>query len=230
MDINNDRLLDLVTGDTNGDVTLFRNTGTKAEPALAAGEKLEADGQVITASKQTYKKTEKGYEVDKVVPGSNPLAEIYSKINVADWDGDGKLDLLVGHSSTIVLYPNVGTPEKPRFGVPLKIDPGKDPFPMRPSPYVVDWDGDGVRDLLVGSEAAEVWFYRNVGTKRAPKLTGGVKLDLKGDGFDKGYRCRIAVTDWNNDRKLDLLVGNFFSGQAGQTPQHGGNVWLFLGK
>ena len=71
-----------------------------------------------------------------------------------------------------------------------------------------DNDGDGKKDLLVGTDrGAKVYFHRNVGAAKSPKLAKGVLLDLKGDGFDKGYRCRIDVTDWNNDGKKDLLVG-----------------------
>ena len=33
------------------------------------------------------------------------------------------------------------------------------------------------------------------------------------------------VTDWNNDGKKDLLVGNFYS----KDRKPGGNMWLFLG-
>ena len=42
------------------------------------------------------------------------------------------------------------------------------------------------------------------------------------------YRCRIDVTDWNNDGKKDLLVGNVYNGIW--RDEISGNVWLFLGK
>jgi hypothetical protein len=90
----------------------------------------------------------------------------------------------------------------------------------------VDWDGDGKPDLLCGTEGPEVCFFRNIGTRQAPKLANGVRLALNGDGFSRGYRCRIDVVDWNNDGKLDLLVGNFYS----EKQPAGGNVWLFLAR
>ena len=49
-------------------------------------------------------------------------------------------------------------------------------------------------------------------------------IELKGDGFEKGYRNRFDIVDWNNDGKLDLLVGNIISEDRKST----GNVWLFL--
>lgn len=219
-----------MAGDSDGNVWRFLNLGTRGRPALAEGKRVEADGKPITASRKKYKVVEGRYVVDKVIPGSHKLAEIYSKIHVADWDGDGLKDLLVGHSSTIIFYRNAGTKSTPRFEAPKLIEPGDGRFPVRPSPYVVDWDGDGTKDLLVGSERAKIYFYRNVGSDRSPKLAGGKVLALKGAGFDSGYRCRIDVTDWSNDGKLDVLVGNICSSREGGRRRSGGNIWLFLGK
>jgi hypothetical protein len=45
------------------------------------------------------------------------------------------------------------------------------------APFVYDWDGDGVRDLLVGQFGGGVlWIFRNEGTNSAPKLAAGVKF------------------------------------------------------
>ena len=219
--------MDLIAGDTAGNVTLFRNIGTREKPELAKGVLVEADGKTIAATRQTYKMVGKKMVVDKVTEGSDKLAEVYSKIHMADWDGDGLKDLLVGHGRIIIFYKNAGTPAAPRFEAPVALKIPEGDFPSRPSPYVVDWDGDGKKDLLVGTESDKVLFYRNVGTDTRPKLDRAKKLDLKGKGFDDGYRCRVEVTDWNNDGKMDLLVGNIYSGKSQKA---GGNVWLFLGK
>ncbi len=206
MDWNDDGNKDLIAGDTRGNVWLFLNTGTQEKPELAKGKQVEAEGKPITA-------------------GSHKLAEVYSKIHMADWDGDGRKDLLIGHSNTIVLYKNVGTQSAPRFQAPIPIKIPEGNFPSRPSPYVVDWDGDGKKDLLTGNEEPKVYSYRNIGTNAKPQLAKGQALDLKGPGFDASYRCRIEVTDWNNDGKKDILAGNIYSGT-----KSGGNIWLFLGK
>ena len=226
MDWNDDGKMDLVAGDSRGNVTLFLNTGVRGSPKLAAREPVEADGKPITASRKVYKRTGGRTVVDRTITGSHELAQIYSKIHVADWDGDGLEDLLVGHSSTVIMYKNVGTASAPRLQAPVALDSPDGRWPSRPSPYVVDWDGDGKKDLLLGSERPKVYFHRNLGTNKEPQLARGQLLDLKGPGFERGYRCRIDVTDWNNDGKLDLLVGNFCSGGGA----YGGNIWLFLRK
>ncbi len=52
------------------------------------------------------------------------------------------------------------------------------------APFVGDFDGDGVKDLLVGQFGEGLlWIYRNEGTNDQPKLAAGVKFK---DGKDDG--------------------------------------------
>jgi hypothetical protein len=45
------------------------------------------------------------------------------------------------------------------------------------APFVCDFDGDGVQDLLVGQFGGGIlWIYRNEGTNAQPKLAAGVKF------------------------------------------------------
>ncbi len=45
------------------------------------------------------------------------------------------------------------------------------------APFIGDFDGDGVRDLLVGQFGeGQLWIYRNEGTDTQPKLAAGVKF------------------------------------------------------
>ena len=45
------------------------------------------------------------------------------------------------------------------------------------APFVCDFDGDGVQDLLVGQFGnGELTIYRNEGTNAQPKLAAGVKF------------------------------------------------------
>jgi len=223
VDWNNDGKKDVLSGDTKGQVWLFLNTGTETAPELAEGVRVQADGQPIVGTR-----SRPGSESSEA-PTSNKLIGIYSKIHFGDWDGDGLRDLLIGQSGSeghdIIFFKNIGTQSEPKFGKPEPLElPG--PKMSRPSPYLVDWDGDGKLDILFGTERPEIYFFRNTGTEQNPKLEPGRKIELVADEFNKGYRSRIDVTDWNGDGKLDILVGNFYSYKR----PVGGNIWLFLGK
>lgn len=52
------------------------------------------------------------------------------------------------------------------------------------APFVADFDGDGVHDLLVGQfGGGKLFIYRNAGTNAAPKLAGA---QLFKDGAETG--------------------------------------------
>lgn len=74
---------DLLVGAGDGAVTFFRNTGSRREPVYAAGAKI------LPASKTAY--------ANPVPHGAAPEGPgMRTKVSVTDWNGDGKLDLLVG--------------------------------------------------------------------------------------------------------------------------------------
>ena len=67
-------------------------------------------------------------------------------------------------------------------GKPIDTDVG------HAAPFVCDFDGDGVQDLLVGQfGGGQLWIYRNEGTNVEPKLAAGVKF--KEGGKDGTVPC-----------------------------------------
>ena len=63
-------------------------------------------------------------------------------------------------------------------GKPIDTDVG------HAAPFVCDFDGDGINDLLVGQfGGGNLWIYRNEGTNSQPKLAAGKKFkEGKEDG------------------------------------------------
>ncbi len=76
------------------------------------------------------------------------------------------------------------------------------------APVVVDWNNDGLLDLLVGNETTTqgIRLYLNSGTPSAPVLTTWTYIQSGGSNINR-YRCCPQVYDLNGDGKKDLLMG-----------------------
>jgi hypothetical protein len=137
----------------------------------------------------------------RLTRGSNTLPTL------GDLDGDGDLDLVVGEGSgTLNYYRNIGTRTAPVFELVsdewLGIDPGR-----RSAPHLVDIDGDGDLDLLVGSESDGLKLYRNTGTRTAPIFTLEAGFAVPVQGY-----ATPAAADLDGDGDIDLLVGGVGGG------------------
>ena len=72
------------------------------------------------------------------------------------------------------------------------------------APYVVDWNNDGKRDLVVGNQSGKVLLFLNIGNDNAPSFTSnGANTYISVDSY-----ATPVVTDWNNDGKFDVICGS----------------------
>ena len=80
------------------------------------------------------------------------LAEVDSRAapTLHDVDDDGRLDLLLGTKSELLLLKNEGTPDAPAFSSPTAIE--LDGSPQRATPDFGDLNNDGRTELVVGTK------------------------------------------------------------------------------
>lgn len=191
MDWDNDGKIDLLVGDTNGNVQIYLNTNTNRSPIFSSGSYVLANRSKLDAS-------------GKAAPVTD------------DWNGDGKTDLIVGSmDGRIRIYLNIGTPSLPSFTSPFFLQLNGKEFDIgsRSAPRITDWNKDGLNDLLIGEMDGHIYYLKNTGTKNMPLFNKAEKLYiqngdlLKYPGTTASPRSRLSIADWNNDGFDDILAG-----------------------
>ena len=197
VDWNNDSRKDLIVSQSDGRVSLFLNTNTDADPIFDAGSLI----QVGPA----------GSKIDLDV-GARSVAD------VVDWNEDGRWDLLLGsHGGKMEICLNEGAAGAPDFVSQAYVQEGAADLHVdgngRSAPSAADWNGDGLKDILSGNGDGELILYANEGTNAAPIFTGHELATSQGNPIDVDYgaftitRSRPFACDWDNDGRLDVLVG-----------------------
>ncbi len=137
-------------------------------------------------------------DVSWVIEGSNQL-EYYVYFDIEE---NGVFEppqriALVGNGD--VLRYNSGVAEPLDVGIPVQL------------PVFVDWDGDGVLDLIQGTTYANTlgypyqgtWFFRNIGSNKEPLYDDFIRLRVDGDYIDAQV---FDAVDWNGDGLMDLAA------------------------
>ena len=205
-DWDNDGDIDIVCGNSEGRILLYRNSGTDAAPNYPwEAEQIACGGKTIHVQPGYY-----GVQ--------GPLEAVwgYTCPTVCDWNSDGLLDLLWSDATAdIHIAINKGTAENPVLDHPTKICLDKMPLhgTWRVKPAVAEIGGRTA--LLTFDDEDALHLYWRV-TDNSVEDGGKVLLDNGNEitSYSKAHprlgtwgRCKLTLYDWDGDGLLDLLIG-----------------------
>lgn len=122
---------------------------------------------------------------------------------VVDYNNDGIKDIIAGGADgNVYLY--LGQVQEggtvvyvPQGAVPnINVD-------ARAVPFVVDYNNDNRKDLLVGSGEGFIYLYLNNGTDDIPEFAPAVTV------VDAAANSAPSILDYNNDGKKDMVAGSY---------------------
>ncbi|MBI3876211.1 MAG: VCBS repeat-containing protein [Verrucomicrobia bacterium] len=219
IDWNKDGRPDLIVGDEDGRVAFIENTG-----------------KVVDGAPQFLAPRYFQQEADDVKCGALATPVGF------DWNGDGAMDILCGNSAGYIMYlENLSGPgvEKPKWAAPkfleadgkvIRFMAGTNGSIQGPAEAkwgyttlsVADWDGDGLPDLIVNSIWGKVVWFKNVGTRKSPKLAAAQPIEVEwndeqphlawgwlrpqGKELLTQWRTTPVAVDWNKDGLTDLVM------------------------
>ena len=218
VDFNGDGRLDIICGDEDGRVAFLENTG-----------------QVVDGMPQFLPPRYFRQFAADVKFGA--LATPYA----FDWDGDGDDDLIVGNSAGYIAFiENLGG-NPVRWAAPRYLAAGGQLIREQAGPNgsiqgpaeakwgysilsVADWDGDGLPDIMTNGIWGKVMWYRNIGTRTAPRLAAAQPVELapgspaqqapwnwwspQGRELVSQWRTTPQMIDWNGDGLMDLVMSD----------------------
>ncbi|MEL6938929.1 MAG: FG-GAP-like repeat-containing protein [Cyanobacteria bacterium J06598_1] len=134
----------------------------------------------------------------------------YSRPALADIDGDGDLDLVVGDGyGYLAHYENTGNETNPTYSEKTSGSPfASIQVAYNSTPVFADIDGDGKLDLVIGDYYGGLSYHKNTGTATAPTYTEQTGTDNPFDTINVGSYSTPTFADIDDDGKVDLVVGD----------------------
>ncbi|HSG71458.1 MAG TPA: VCBS repeat-containing protein, partial [Planctomycetaceae bacterium] len=205
-DWNHDGLPDILFNSIWGRVEWLENIGTRTNPKLAKPQPIEVEWDGPTPKPEWTWWNPEGKEL---------VTQWRTTPFAVDWNDNGLTDLvMLDTEGYLALFERVQQgdrvvlmPGKQIFvdleGNPLQLNPKRAGGSGRRKFEIVDWDGDGLQDLLVNGTNADLWLNRS-------ERDGRVIFEEQGPLDERklaGHTSSPTTVDWNQDGIPDLLIG-----------------------
>ncbi|PZU98907.1 MAG: hypothetical protein DCE90_03635, partial [Pseudanabaena sp.] len=186
-DLDGDGDLDAIVGKNDGNLNYYRNTGSSTAPVYT----------IQTGATNPFNGIDVG---------------VLSTPTLADIDGDGDFDVIVGAGDgTLNYYKNTGSSTAPTY-----TEQTGTPNPFNSinvgsisAPTLADLDGDGDLDAIVGAYDGTLNYYKNTGSSTAPVYTEQTGTASPFNGIDVGYFSKPTFADLDGDGDLDAIIGEY---------------------
>tara|TARA_Y100000814_G_scaffold142543_1_gene103459 strand:+ start:181 stop:2124 length:1944 start_codon:yes stop_codon:yes gene_type:complete len=223
VDWDNDGDEDIICGNTAGYIGFFENLGGGSNPVWDKVKLLEAGSHTIRIQAGR----------NGSIQGPAEAKWGYTTQTVADWDGDGLLDIVANSIwGKVIWYRNIGVKGMPVLDTARAIEvewQGQPPKPAwnwwdpvdrelasqwRTTPFAVDWNQDGLMDLVMLDHEGHLALFRRILSKDVLRLLPGERMfcDENGEPLSlirgpagRSGRRKLEVVDWDGDGRLDIL-------------------------
>jgi hypothetical protein len=160
------------------------------------------------------------YDCKGVTSGGNNNVHAGSSFMIFDEDADNDMDIVLGDLAfnNLNKLVNGGDNTFAQITAQDTTFPEYDkPYddPIFPSPYLIDVDGDGKKDMLVSPNNVNqsenlnnVWYYKNVSEDDTYVFDYIQDSLFVSEMIDLGSGAYPAVFDYNYDNLPDLVIGN----------------------